>query len=182
MKSKGFMMTEVIVVSAIALVGLATLYTSYNKIYSKYLQRLSYNDMKALNRVIFYRDFLIEDCDAIYENCKINTLINNAKNNSNKKLQKVSVNLVEANNDVGDDGPLKSETVFIYYNQKNNFNDSIFNGVSVNQTFKDYVNYLNTSVKFNKANFVLLIERCPKKKKDTDKDDCKYAYLDVYDR
>ena len=156
------------------MVGLVTLYTSYNKIYSKYLERISYNDMKTLNRVIFYRELLIEDCDALYENCKINTLIKNAKNN-NKRIQKVNVNLVEANDDVKN-GTIKSESVYLLYNQKYNFNESIFNGLNVHKSFKNYVNYLNDSKRFNKANFVLLIERC-----NTD-DDCKYAYLDVYDR
>ena len=175
MKSKGFMMAEVVVVSAIALVGMVVLYGSYNKIYSKYMERISYNDMKAMNRAIFYRDYLIEDCDSIYENCKINVLMNNAKNGD--KLQNVSANvtLLEANDDVKA-GKIVAENVWLYYNQKQNISSSIFNGKTVNRTFREYVDYLNSSRTLNKANYVMLLERC------YTEDDCKYAYLEVYDR
>ena len=55
-------------------------------------------------------------------------------------------------------------------------NQKLFICCIIKKIIRTYVNYLNDSKKFDKANFVLLIERCY-----TD-DDCKYAYLDVYDR
>ena len=171
--NKGFMMAEVIVVSAIALVAMASLYVSYNKIYGAYKTRISYNDIKSLNRLIFIRDFLIEDCDATGDNCKINSLINAAKDGIRNVSEEIE--LPDANNDVKS-GFVNTETVYLYYNKKQNFNHGIFGGIDeINNTFKDYVDYLNTSTNFNKTNYVLLIERCY-----TD-DDCKYSYLELYD-
>ena len=53
------------------------------------------------------------------------------------------------------------------------------NSLSVeNQTFKDYLKYLSTSLDYDKSNDdgvgeILLMERC------IDEDNCKYAYLEV---
>lgn len=56
MNNKGFMMAEVIVVSAIILVALTGLYTSYNKIFSIYNQRVSYYDVDTLYELGYIRD------------------------------------------------------------------------------------------------------------------------------
>ena len=61
MNRKGFMMAEVVVVSAIVLSFLSVLYTRYNKIYSTYLKRISYYDVVTLYRLAYYRDILIEN-------------------------------------------------------------------------------------------------------------------------
>lgn len=56
MNNKGFMMAEVVVVSAIVLVTLTTLYISYNKILSIYNQRVDYYDVKTLYKLAYIRD------------------------------------------------------------------------------------------------------------------------------
>ena len=178
--NKGFMMAEVVVVSAIALIALGTLYVSYNKIYSSYVTRINYNDMKALNRLVFFRDLLIEDYND--SGSKINELITETKGASGKikditgeiKLNDANNDIIDPNNDANH-GYLVSETTFLYNNQKDNFDSSIFNGMDVNQTYKDYIDYLSESADFSNTNFVMLIERC------YTEDDCKYAYLDIYD-
>jgi len=56
MNNKGFMMAEVIVVSAVVMVTLVGLYTSYNKIFSLYNQRIDYYDINTLYELAFIRD------------------------------------------------------------------------------------------------------------------------------
>lgn len=57
MNNKGFMMAEVVVVSAIILVALVGLYTSYNKIFSIFNQRIDYYDVGTLYELASYRDY-----------------------------------------------------------------------------------------------------------------------------
>ena len=59
MNRKGFMMAEVVVVSAIVMVSIVGLYQSYNKIYSAYTTRIKYYDSTTLYRLGYYRDILI---------------------------------------------------------------------------------------------------------------------------
>lgn len=56
MNKNGFMMAEVIVVSAVVMVTLVGLYTSYNKIFSLYNQRLDYYDVATLYELANIRD------------------------------------------------------------------------------------------------------------------------------
>lgn len=53
--NKGFMMAEVVVVSAIIIVTLTSLYVSYNKIISLYNQRIDYYDVRTLYELDEYR-------------------------------------------------------------------------------------------------------------------------------
>ena len=175
--NKGFMMAELIVVTSIVLLAVTTFYASYHKIYSTYQKRINYNDIKSLNRLVFFRDSLIEDCDSLDENCKINTLISNAKRNPSRyRLQNISneINLIDVNNDVKNH-VIVSETTFLYYNEKRPISSTIFNNVNVNPTYKDYIDYISDSIPYNKTNFIMLIERC------YTEDKCKYAYLQIYD-
>ena len=56
MNKKGFMMAELVVVSAIVLSTVATFYTSYNKIYSAYKTKLHYYDVTTLYKLASYRN------------------------------------------------------------------------------------------------------------------------------
>lgn len=56
MNNKGFMMAEVIVVSAVILIALTTFYVSYNKVISLYNERLNYYDPTTLYELAKYRD------------------------------------------------------------------------------------------------------------------------------
>ena len=59
--NKGFMMAEVIIVSAIVLSVITMLFISYNKIYSAYNTRINYNDITTLYRLQYYRNILVEN-------------------------------------------------------------------------------------------------------------------------
>lgn len=80
MNNKGFMMAEVVVVSAIIMVTLVGIYISYNKILSVYNQRVDYYDTKTLYKLAEIRDHYnnlkpnIDECKSISGNiiCHIN--------------------------------------------------------------------------------------------------------------
>ena len=154
MNNKGFMMAEVVVVSAIILVFLAGLYTSYNKLYSVYTSRLDYYDSVTLYRLGYYRDYLIE---VGLGGKDLNGLIGEL--NTKDSYKKVF------NYD--------SEKVYLIRNEKKDFNNDIVK--EENLTFKDYVTFLNDAEIEFKANYLMIMERC------ISSDDCKYAYLEVYD-
>ena len=77
MNNKGFMMAELVVVSAIVLVALSGLYVSYNKIFSIYNKRINYYDIATLYELGNIRD----NNDLTGESSMANIL-----NKSNKKV------------------------------------------------------------------------------------------------
>ncbi len=51
----------------------------------------------------------------------------------------------------------------------------------INPTFKDYIKYLSASTTF-KSSYIMVMERCTSNDdKSKNIDDCKYAYLEIYD-
>lgn len=170
LNSKGFMMAEVVVVSAIILVFMTGMFVTYNKIFSAYKQRISYYDTTTLYKLGYYRDILIKTN-------KLNSLQSDAKGATN------SVKLVSGltNPDSSDtDDTNTDDKIYLIYNAKENLSPRIvntFNGYSINQTYKDYITYMSTAVTLNSYNYVMVLERCPKGKKT----DCKYAYLEIED-
>lgn len=146
MNNKGFMMAEVVVVSAIVLVFLAGLYASYNELYSAYSRHLDYYDTVTLYQLGYYRDVLIESGN------KLNEYI--AGSSESIKLEKLN----------------KGDTAYLV--KANKLNKDVV--IEENLTFIDYVQFLTDSIKF-KSNYVMILESCKTE------DDCKYAYLEVYD-
>ena len=152
MNNKGFMMAEVIVVSAIILVFMTGLYLSYGKLFGQYNTRINYYDSETLYAAAYYRDTLIKEDN-------MNDALAYAKT---KRLSKLFTdNYIDKNN--------SGDNLVLVYNP----NQNLSRVTGVKKTFTDYVNYLRTSMKFT-SNYVLLLERCYN-------DDCTYAYLEVYD-
>lgn len=163
MNNKGFMMAEVVVVSAIILVFMAGMYVSYNKVFAIYNQRVDYYDVTALYKLGYYRDLLIDYDkmnDYVYPKEEVGDV---------KKV----INL----NGIIDTG----DTVYFVHNKSYNLNHiknngiiDYFNNSDINPTFEDYIDFLSTSATL-KSNYVMIMETC------VSTDDCKYAYLEVYD-
>ena len=154
LNKKGFMMAEVVVVSAVVIIFLASVYVSYNQIYGKYKSRVTYYDSVALYQLAYYRDSLID-------NNKLVDLLNDVKTSNVKKVDDIS----------GTD-----RNIFIIYNNKNNLNGKELDGIDgIHATFKDYIAYLSTSADLTDSDYVMVMETCKTE------DDCKYAYLKVYD-
>ena len=176
MNRKGFMMAEVVVVSAIVMVSIVGLYQSYNKIYSAYTTRIKYYDSTTLYRLGYYRDILIT---------------NNVLEPQIKKLKNKEATIIDIYNPNGTNlfnlpstevSSYTTDTVFLVPTNKNNnkytITANVLDGKNIHQTFKDYLSYLSTSTSFN-SNYLMLMERC--NTKDEDKNDCYYAYLEIYD-
>ena len=182
MNNKGFMMAEVIIVSAIVLTTLSAFYLSYMKIYVKYRERINYYDISSLYRLGYYRDSLIELPNAAEDNNLMNTVLATVETNKIEKIYGFS-NSVIANDAIRQiDG--YNDKVFLLYDIKNNLNgdfvESKLSDSEFSSTFKDYINYLKDSTTFD-SNYVLISERCKIINSDAkEKDDCKYSYLDVF--
>lgn len=152
LNKKGFMMAEVIVVSAIIVIFLGAIYISYNKILSTYKTRINYYDNTTLYKLGYYRDTLIE-------NNELDTALNNAQNGI----------VTVANN--------AHEKAYLIYNENKKLNGDELDSIEgINQTFKDYIKYLSTSMEF-KTSHVMVGEKCNSKNND----DCQYSYLEIYD-
>ena len=175
LNKKGFMMAELVIVSAIILVTLVSLYTSYNKIYSIYKSRVDYYDVATLYRVGYYRDILNE-----YD------LMDDAMNKA------ASDKIVNIYYDALFNGMFSSipsyvnpsyeeDSVFLVYNNKNEIDGSIFGGINVNPTFKDYVDYLKNSIDFSNFEYMLIMERCNLDSSGNENmDSCNYSYLEIF--
>jgi len=151
----GFMMAEVIVVSAIILTFLAGIFISYNKIYKVYMTRLSYYDTAALYRLDLYRDY--------YADAWVT-----------KKSEAVSNKFTEL---AYIDNNRYNEKVFLIYNNESNLSANVLGNTKIHPTYKDYISYMVDAVDLTNSDYVLIIERCNK----LDEDDCRYAYLEVPD-
>lgn len=184
--NRGFMMAEVIVVSAIVLIVLGTLFVSYNKLLSIYRTRVKYYDTVSLYRLAFFRDILVEN--------KVMTKWQNELKNSGNKMLEIYA---------GEQGISRlslppdelsgiNDMVYLIYNNKTNISGSMLQNETYyknfNVTFKDYIKFLSTAVDLTDTNYVMLIERCNVKEAAKDngsgknvKDDCKYAYMKTYD-
>ena len=154
MNKKGFMIAELIVVSAIVLMFLAGLFISYNKIYTGYTRRLSYYDAGALYRLDFYRDYYSSELPSLETQAKAGP-----------------IKITEIQSDK------YNENVFLIYNAKSNLKGTVLDDKSVNRTYKEYVTYLSTAANLVGTPYVMVIERCQKDNVDY----CKYGYLEVYD-
>lgn len=187
MNNKGFMMAEVVVVSAIVMVTIVGLYQSYNKLYSTYNTRIDYYDSTTLYRLGYYRDILIE-------NDKLNNLIKNTTETVTEIYSSNGNNIFSlSKNEIS---PYVNDTVFLIKTNKSSdkfeiiikINESSekfeINGAeldNINLTFKDYLKYLSTSTTFA-SSYIMVMERCTSNADNSkNKDDCKYAYLEIYD-
>lgn len=82
---------------------------------------------------------------------------------------------------VSNEPKILSENKKIYYVNKKNVKEKKLNVDSINETFKDYLEYLSTSLDFvalenDGVTNILIMEKC-----NNENNKCKYAYLEVFD-
>ena len=179
MNKKGFMMAEVIVVSAIVLVAITGLYTSYAKVYIAYRNRATYYDVNTLYRLGFYRDLLISNVNETSGEKLITQYLKNTT-----KVTKINTSPFKSMLNVSQD------TIYMVKLGSNNSNLISSNFSGIKPTFTEYIDFLKTSKKKKKsangaltANYILIMEHCLEKDKssEVDVDSCYYAYLDIYE-
>ena len=134
MNNKGFMMTEVVVVSVIVLSVLVTMYVSYGKLFTGFKEKINYYNPDSIYKLANVRDAMIKDGT-------LNTLIK--EYTSTIKIDSYCKGLCNE---------LKST---------NNIYISIYGDLkkinNTNQTFKDYIAFLENNIE-NKNNYYLIIE------------------------
>lgn len=167
LNKKGFMMAEVIVVSAVIMTTLVALYTSYNKIFLIYEKRVKYYDVTTLYELAFIRDndMYISSVDGI------------VKQDTNKlvMIEDKYIKDIEGISNIND----KIYNRNIFYVDKDEINN--IDKSSINKTYQEYIEYLDGSIDWNKQydgcefEYVLIMERC----KIDNNDDCTYAYLEI---
>lgn len=169
MNKKGFMMAELIVVSAVVLTTLISLYTSYNKIYSIYKTRIRYYDVTTLYRLGYYRDILKENgvLDGVITSSNSGVLeVYNSKKGTGSVF---SLPESERPKDVED-------LVYMVNNNGTSINRNTFADENIHVTFLEYIDFLEKSVDFTEFNYMLIMERCT----PGDENNCSYAYLEVW--
>ncbi len=187
--NKGFMMAEVIVVSVITISVLAILYNGILKLYSIYTTRIGYYDAVTLYRLGYYRNILLENkSNKGLNKTMLEEVLEAAKEkkylsiyNSNDESSSLFF-IPENERPKTDTGYYVSDTVYLIYNNKKAIDGTVLDDVEgINQTFKDYLRYLNSSANLL-SNYVMVMERCNiNDNKKINVDDCKYAYLEIYD-
>lgn len=179
-KRNGFMMAEVVVVSAIVLVVLGALFVSFNKLLLKFDSRVAYYDTTTLFQLAYYRDVLIE-------NGALEEAMTEANTNGvymiydSEHINSGLINLTEA--EINDSIEERvQDAVYLVYNHAANISSDTFStaNVDIKLTFNEYLDYLSKGVDLTKTNYVMLMERC-NIKVDGGENDCKYAYLEIFD-
>ena len=88
LNNRGFMMAELMITSIVIMISIVSLYTGFNKIYTNYKVRNSYDDSNLLYGTKLIKDFLIDQN-------KINLLIKNNKDYINISLCNLNFECVD---------------------------------------------------------------------------------------
>jgi len=143
-------MAELVVVSSIIIITLTSLYVSYNKIITSYKQVINYYDVGFVYKLGYYYKTL-------HKNNLLDGVISTTNENDYTNLKnKLNIETNEA----------------IYLVKDINSLNKVSN-TNINQTFKEYIKYVQDSVEIE-DNYFLIGETCQNNKKN-----CKYGYLEV---
>lgn len=179
---KGFMMAEVVVVSAVIVTVLVTLFTGINKVSTAYEKRNQYYDITSSQFAIEANDIL-KDNGIILNNIQTGVIRGTIqlddllKENKIIKLHSPNDYRYASNFDdlfkqyqdytyIGYFIPYNKDTFInkkIYEYIANNASDNFseINSNNINETFKDYLNYQSTHYDFNlDFRYVIAVERC----------------------
>lgn len=156
MNNKGFMMAELVVVSSIIIIALTSFYVSYNKIITSYNKTLNYYDIGTVYRLGYYYRTKIDEIKLNENEISKTIFKNNEKTYNNVKYK---------------------DTLILALSHKINSNNGISsNDNNINETFKDYIKYVNNSVSLKDDTLYLILESCQSKNNN---DQCKYEYMEV---
>ena len=180
--NKGFMLVEIVVVTVVVVTIMTSLYIVFNRVYNAFEIKSTYSDINAIYALDLLRDYMIEK----------ETTNSFVYNDLIKRVQ--TENYVEITCNLNEDFKTYCNEVFEKYNinrvfiTKNN-KDSLddIKNININQTFKEYIDYLENTLNFeNSEEEILLIETHTVPLSDTDDENTKnekrntfnkYAYL-----
>lgn len=136
-------MAEVIVTCSIVVITLVGLFTSYNKTYLRYKERSNYYNIDNAYACNYLKELLIEN-DILYNNTASYYYIDN---NVNEKFT-----ILFDNYGI-------TSVLLVDLSQTNDI-EGIIND-NMNNTYKDYLKYLNNSIIYDltKDKYLLIVER-----------------------
>ena len=142
LNKKGFMMAEVIITCSIVVIALVSLFTSYNKTYLRYKERRNYYNIDNAYACNYLKEELIEN-NILYTNTASYYEVSSG-------LSDNITALINAYNISG--------AWVIDLSQNSNIENLIPN---VNNTYKDYLKYLNNSIIYDltQDKYLLIVER-----------------------
>lgn len=147
---KGFMLVEVVVVSAVIATVLVTMFIAINRVSSAYRSRDSYNSIDALYLAMAENDILIEEnrLDDLYSN--------------GDSVEITDSNLINAYSNVGN--------IKLYFSL---YNKDKVSSLSGNATFNSFIDYICNRFDYTdtRYDYLIISEICK-----TD-DDCYYYAL-----
>lgn len=157
---KGFMMAEVIIVSTVILGTLVGLYTIFNKMYIVYTERSYYYNVDAVYAGESIYKYLVSSD-------KFVDVLKNIKKQDSEPVASRNYKIIEETcNDIIDTYNIKNAIIFPYNVNAVNKDNSNVSGFDVR--FKDYLDYLNTSLNFEekdendeekqKFNYIIIVE------------------------
>lgn len=165
--NKGFMLAETIIVTVIVATIMVSLYVAFNKVYSAYTLKNKYTDIDLLYAANAVQDYLID-----------NLTLNNIVIGLTSEYQLVDLKDTDTLNDT------YCTNIFTNYHIEHMYmiklgespkaEEIIKKLTEPNQTFKDYINYLETSGKLNDGSnkYIFLLEA-----KENDLYDYEYLVL-----
>lgn len=177
----GFMLVEVIIVTVVVATIMVSLYVAFNRVYNFYELKVKYTTIDAIYAIKTVEDYFVD-------NMKFNDLVNNIGTDSyiEVKCSEYFSNDIDVLNDSFD---LCNEifsrdrinSLYLVKLDKDVENRKILpdlKNLSVNQTFKDYFDYIGNAVSLeNDSSYIFLIETY---EMDSEKNILnKYAYLEV---
>ena len=168
--NKGFMLVEVIIVTVVVVTIMTSLYVVFNRVYNNYRIKNTYVNVDAIYALKNFEDYLIDEF-------KLNSLL---KELSSGYKEITCEGLGLSNN---------CDTLFTVYKINKLYlvkkNDNKIDEISdpdINQTFKDYITYLNNNIVNASTSDYLFIVETYSIDSDNDSDKKilnKYAYLEL---
>ncbi|MCI6002289.1 MAG: hypothetical protein MRZ37_04000 [Tenericutes bacterium] len=142
LNNRGFMMAELMITSVVIMISIVSLYTGFNKIYTNYKVRNSYDDSNLLYGTKLIKDFLIDQN-------KINLLIKNNKDYINISLCNLNFECVD------DESTYYNDIKRIYNINTIYFLTYKMNDVKINDNnfLSDYIDYLRKDSNIDKSDY-----------------------------
>ena len=142
LNNRGFMMAELMITSVVIMISIVSLYTGFNKIYTNYKVRNSYDYSNLLYGTKLIKDFLIDQN-------KINLLIKNNKDYINISLCNLNFECV------GDESTYYNDIKRIYDINNIYFLTYKMNNVKINDNsfLSDYIDYLRKDSNMDKSDY-----------------------------
>jgi len=173
LNNKGFMLVEVIIVSVVVAVIMSSLYIAFNRVYNFYDKKETYTNLDAIYGIKTIEDYMIDEMI-------LNGLLSSVSD--------VEINCESSNTVFDNVQDVYCENIFNQYKINKMYlmikqaNNKLNRPDGINESFRDYITYLENVVITNStSNYLFIVETY--EIETTNENDKKilnkYAYLEV---